>query len=86
MPSAPKMTVKIDGNSLTITQLVEVAQNGKKISLSKESREKVKNARLFLETLVHDKKVVYGVTTGFGELCYKLIPKKNILNNCKKIL
>lgn len=58
----------LNGSSLTIEDLIEVARNGKQVDLSIESVERIERSRAVLEQLARDGKTIYGVTTGFGAL------------------
>lgn len=58
----------LDGSSLTIRELVEVARDGTGVDLSKESVERIERSRKVLERLAEEGKTIYGVTTGFGAL------------------
>jgi len=60
--------VLLDGESLTLEQVVEVARNRTQVSLSPTARTKVKASRAIIENLLRERKPVYGVTTGFGGL------------------
>ncbi|MBX8631372.1 MAG: histidine ammonia-lyase [Thermoplasmata archaeon] len=66
----------IDGNRLTIDLLVEVARNGRPVSLDARAVSAVKKSRAMLESLIESGKVVYGVNTGFGELCNEKVSAK----------
>ncbi|MBO5564275.1 MAG: histidine ammonia-lyase [Lachnospiraceae bacterium] len=59
--------VIITGNDLTIDQVVDVCRNNAEVELSAESIERVKASRKIVDDLVAEKKVVYGITTGFGK-------------------
>ncbi len=71
-----KNVVIIDGQSLTIDQVLEVARFGYKVEISEEAKAKVVVARKFVDELVDSKKVVYGITTGFGKFSDVLISKE----------
>lgn len=58
----------IDGESLTIEEVATVARGRIEIELSEKAREKVRKSREALERFIKNKKVLYGVTTGFGAL------------------
>lgn len=60
-------TIEINGQGLRLEDLVEVAVNGAKVALSPAASEGVARARSFVESLVAEGRVVYGVTTGFGK-------------------
>ncbi|MBX8639198.1 MAG: histidine ammonia-lyase [Thermoplasmata archaeon] len=61
--------LRISGNALTVESLVEVARHNRKILLDRNSLEKVKRSRKLLEKMLRRGETVYGVNTGFGELC-----------------
>ena len=62
------MTIKIDGTSLTLEEVVRVAREYKKVELDGEARVKMIQSRELIESILAEKKVVYGVNTGFGKL------------------
>ncbi len=70
------MPVSIDGETLSINDIVSVARNFEKVKLSPDARKKVMKCRNFLESLVTAEKVVYGVTTGFGAFDNVFISKE----------
>lgn len=70
--------VYVDGETLTIEDIVAVARHDAKVEIRKKARDKVKKCRRFLERLVKEKRVVYGVTTGFGALGNITIAPKNM--------
>lgn len=59
--------VIIDGNSLTLEDIVNVAYKGYEVSLSSEAKERVIESRKIVDDIVENSKVVYGITTGFGK-------------------
>ena len=72
------MKVLVDGESLTIDDVVAVAREGAEVGIPRKAKEKVAKCRLFLEEAVKEKMVVYGVTTGFGALSTVFIPPENV--------
>ncbi len=62
------MTVAIDGESLTIEDVVRVARDGVQVVLSESARDKILRSREVVETAVREGRTVYGVNTGFGDL------------------
>jgi histidine ammonia-lyase len=66
----------IDGESLSIEDLVAVARGKIPIVLSEESKKKIINSRKIVERFVEEGKVVYGVTTGFGHFKNEVISKE----------
>ncbi|MCK4872340.1 MAG: histidine ammonia-lyase [Phycisphaerales bacterium] len=61
------MDVVLDGNSLSIEQLCEVARRGAIVSISPHARERVNASRQIIEQFVAENRAIYGVTTGIGE-------------------
>ncbi|WP_099191516.1 histidine ammonia-lyase [Tepidibacter mesophilus] len=68
--------IYIDGKSLTIEDVINVARNGYKVELTKESEEKVIKARNIVDKFVDEEKIVYGITTGFGKFSDVVISKE----------
>ena len=59
--------IKINGKNLGLNELIKVARNEDYIILDYEAKERVKNSRGIVEKIEEDKRVVYGITTGFGK-------------------
>ncbi|HRE41548.1 MAG TPA: histidine ammonia-lyase, partial [Ignavibacteria bacterium] len=57
----------INGNNLNIHKVFEIILNNEKISLSTESIRNIKKSRDLVNKWVKEDKVIYGITTGFGE-------------------
>lgn len=68
------MTITIDGDSLTLAQVRDVAVGGAEVALADGSREKMLRTRDVVAGIVERGDVVYGVTTGFGKLSEFAIP------------
>lgn len=58
--------IKIDGNSLTLDNVVEVARLGATVELTAESMKSIDISRQYVDELVESGDIVYGITTGFG--------------------
>jgi len=71
-------TVLIDGNSLTIEDVVAVARNHVQVKISEEAKDKIIKCRKVVEEFVKEKRVIYGVTTGFGALSNITIPQESV--------
>ena len=67
----------IDGNTLTIEDVINVCKNYEKVALSPKAEPKIAESRAFVEKVVKENRTVYGITTGFGELANKSIPPKD---------
>lgn len=59
--------IKINGNNLTLNNLVNIARNSYKVVLDEEAEERVKRSRRIVDDIVENDRVVYGITTGFGK-------------------
>ena len=70
-------TVYIDGNSLTLLDIVNVARNHFKVSLTEVAKAAIIKARTFVEKKLEEGKVIYGLTTGFGEFQKILVKKED---------
>jgi histidine ammonia-lyase len=66
--------IVIDGNSLTLEQVMAVARDRAPVSLAPHARQRVLATRTVVEDLVTKRAVAYGVTTGFGKLSDVAIP------------
>lgn len=62
------MKVIIDGSSLSIEQVIEVARNQARVELDPLANKKMNRSRDVIEDILSEKKAVYGVNTGFGQL------------------
>lgn len=69
--------IDIDGKNLTIDSLFEVAKGDTKIKLSKKSKKRINKSRRLVEKWVSENRVVYGITTGCGPMCNRLISAKS---------
>ena len=58
--------LQIDGQTLSIKQLVEAARNKVPVQLSLSGREKLNQATTWLQKLVNQHAPIYGINTGLG--------------------
>lgn len=68
-------TVFLDGDSLTIEDVVNVSRNNYQVGLSDDAIDNVIKSRELVEYYVNEEKVVYGITTGFGKFSDVVISK-----------
>ncbi|TEA33004.1 hypothetical protein DBR06_SOUSAS7410062 [Sousa chinensis] len=66
--------IALDGDSLTTEDLVNLGKGRYKIKLTPTAEKKVQNSREVIESIVKEKTVVYGITTGFGKFARTVIP------------
>ena len=62
------MVVSIDGESLTIEEVVNVARPSTQAALDESARKKLLDSRAVIERALKEGRTVYGVNTGFGDL------------------
>ena len=74
MPTA----VVLDGNSLTLDDVVAVALHGAPVELAPAARARMQRANDVVSALVAGTAVAYGVTTGFGKLSDVAIPRERL--------
>jgi histidine ammonia-lyase len=60
--------LELNGQKLSLAQVVDVAGGEGHISLSAAARERVEQSRRVVEKIVAEGRTVYGVNTGFGKL------------------
>jgi len=65
--------ITIDGNSLTIDEVVRVSRGYETVTLDNKSIPAINKSRRYVEKVLAEERVVYGITTGVGELANTLI-------------
>ena len=65
--------VVLTGADLTVSDVEAVAREGATVALDDDARARMQEARDVIESLVAEGAVVYGVTTGFGDLASTVI-------------
>src|SRR3989344_3945945 len=69
-------SILLDGENLGVNEFISVVRGYAHVGLSKEAKNKINHSRDIVNKLVEEKKVVYGLTTGFGSLCNISIPSE----------
>ena len=69
-----KVKIELDGETLTIEQVIAVARNGFQVTLSSKAKAKVETAAKLIQQWTDSGEVIYGVTTGFGPFSEVIIP------------
>jgi len=72
------MPVMVDGESLTIEDVVQVARHNEPVILDDSAVPRIKSSRAVVETAIKEGDVVYGVNTGFGNLANVSINKEDL--------
>lgn len=68
--------VLIDGNSLNLEELVQVAREYHKVELKEEAVKKINESRKKVEFFLEKDKKIYGINTGFGKFSDVIISKE----------
>ncbi len=69
--------IYIDGNSLSIEDVIAVADNGEKAGIADSAMEQIRKSKRSLMKILESGKPVYGVNTGFGSLLNVNVEKNN---------
>lgn len=75
---APPDPIVIDGNSLSFEALEQIAVYHAPVRLTPESKAKVQRCREYVDNVISENQIVYGLTTGFGKFSTVTIPPENI--------
>ena len=67
--------VLLDGNSLTLEEVIRVAKNGELATISSSGQDKINASRRIVDRILEDERPVYGVSTGFGDFSTVFIKK-----------
>ncbi len=59
--------VIINGNDLTLQDVINVARNYYEVEISSEAEARINKSREIVDKIVAEDKVIYGITTGFGK-------------------
>ncbi len=70
--------IKLDGELLSLKEVERVASFFEEVSLSDKTYQDIDHAAEFIENIVGGGKAIYGVTTGFGSLYDRIIPKEDV--------
>lgn len=66
----------IGNKKITLEDLINVTRNGYQVEISEEAYKKVDEARALVDRYVKEKKVSYGITTGFGKFSDTVISEE----------
>jgi len=66
--------LELNGQSLRLEDIVQVARKRKKVSLDRSAIAFVERGSNMVRSWVDEGKTIYGITTGFGDLASKVIP------------
>ncbi|WP_353893371.1 histidine ammonia-lyase [Proteinivorax hydrogeniformans] len=69
--------IRLDGQSLTVEDVMKVISESRPVELSEEGKKQVIQSREYVEKLIKEEKVVYGITTGFGKFSDTFIKQED---------
>lgn len=61
------MSIKLNGNELTVEKLVRIARDGEQVELAQDSLRSIIKCREMIEEKIQAGEIMYGVNTGIGE-------------------
>ena len=70
--------VVLDGNSLTVEQIVAVADRFELVEVGADARQRVQRARAVVDTMAAGEAAVYGINTGFGSFAEVRVPRESL--------
>ena len=69
-------SVALDGHSLTLEAFVAVARFGAAVEITEEAMAAMRRSRELAEKIMAEKRVAYGITTGFGDFATVAVPEE----------
>jgi histidine ammonia-lyase len=69
--------IELNGHSLMLQDVVLICRNSQPVALDPGALDAVVKSRRFVDQIVRENRVVYGITTGVGELSNRLISAKD---------
>ncbi len=72
------MPITLDGSSLTIEKLTDIARRGEKVELAPAALERIKTCRAMLEAKLAAREIMYGTNTGIGEFSEKVLNDEQV--------
>ena len=78
-PTTPQPLI-LDGSAVSLEEILAVAEGRRRVLLSSAPgfREHIAQGNAFLERLLEEDGVIYGVTTGYGDSCTREVPASDL--------
>jgi histidine ammonia-lyase len=70
--------IELDGDSLTLDQLIAIAEQRERVALRDAARARVQAARAIVDEFAHHDTPTYGINTGFGNFAEVKIPRDQL--------
>ena len=86
MARAGRTLLTIDGESLTVEEVVRVARRDESVRISPAAEKRVRASRAAVEAIVKSGALAYGITTGFGQLESVAIPPAEVIRLQKNLV
>ncbi|MFQ5909945.1 MAG: histidine ammonia-lyase [Thermoplasmata archaeon] len=80
IPRQGGQLIVVDGESLTVDDVVQVSRNLEEVRLSPEAARRMEESRKTVVEILKSDRLVYGINTGFGELADVVIPDREQLD------
>lgn len=80
------MSVRVDGERLTLEEVVRVARHGEKVELVPEALDRIRTCRAMLEKKISAREIMYGVNTGIGEFSEVVLTDEQVLEFQKYLI
>lgn len=78
--------VILGNEKLTLEKFINVIRNRYSVQIAEDAYGRIEKARVYVERLIDDSKVVYGLTTGFGKFSDIVISKDETSNLQKNLI
>lgn len=79
-------TIIIDGNTLTIEEIIAVARRGAKVEIAVNAIEAINQSRERVDLIMAQQTPVYGINTGFGIFSEQKIPCKDAVQLSRNLI
>lgn len=79
-------TIRLDGETLQIHDVVTVARGGATAELTDAARGRMRASRALVDKFVAEERTVYGITTGFGVFSEVSIPREKVLDLQRRLI
>lgn len=72
------MAIELNGNNLSVENLVKIARHKETVELSGESLERIKKCRALVDRKIANREIMYGINTGIGEFSETTLEDKQL--------
>lgn len=78
--------VKLGVKDTTLDEFIAISRYNIKVTFSNDYCDRVNKSRGLIEKFLHEKRLIYGLTTGFGDNCNKIILPEDAITLQKNII